>query len=99
MNLHVQIMTLLFSFLYGIFFSVFLTLNYKLIYNDTRIYRIIITFLFVTANVLIYFLILRKINNGVFHVYEILMIAFGFYVEKVLNKIIKKNILYKNKNH
>ena len=36
MNIKLQITTLLFSFLYGIFFSFFLSLNYKFIYSDKK---------------------------------------------------------------
>lgn len=90
MDLNTQIATLIFSFLYGIFFSLFLTLNYKLIYGEIKIYKIIITFLFVLTNVFIYFLILRKINNGIFHTYSIIMIIIGYTIENILAKEITK---------
>ena len=94
MNIKLQIITLLFSFLYGIFFSFFLSLNYKFIYSDKKIFKTIISFLVVIISVLIYFIILKKINNGIFHVYEILCIILGFIFDNwligVIAKVIKK---------
>ena len=94
MNIKLQIITLLFSFLYGIFFSFFLSLNYKFIYSDKKIFKTIISFLVVIISVLIYFIILKKINNGIFHIYEILCIILGFIFENwmrgVIDKVLKK---------
>ena len=84
MNIKLQITTLLFSFLYGIFFSFFLSLNYKFIYSDKKILKTIISFLFIIVCVLLYFIILKKINYGIFHVYEILMIILGFVLENLI---------------
>lgn len=86
--LNIQIKTLLFSFLFGIFFSVFLNINYKLIYNNKKFYRIITSFIFVMINVIIYFIILRKINNGILHIYSIFMIILGFIFENIVKKYI-----------
>ncbi len=88
MNIKIQITTLLFSFLYGIFFSFFLSLNYKFIYSNKKIFRTVISFLVVVISVLIYFIILKKINYGIFHIYEILMITLGFIVENIIVSII-----------
>ena len=94
MNIKLQIITLLFSFLYGIFFSFFLSLNYKFIYSDKKVFKIIISFLVVIISVLIYFIILKKINSGIFHIYEILCIILGFifdnWIRGVIAKVLKK---------
>lgn len=88
MNIKLQITTLLFSFLYGIFFSFFLSLNYKFIYSDKKTLKTIISFLFIIVCVLLYFIILKKINYGIFHVYEILMIILGFVLENLIVRFI-----------
>ena len=88
MNIKIQITTLLFSFLYGIFFSFFLSLNYKFIYINKKIFRTAISFLVVVVSVLIYFIILKKINYGIFHIYEILMISLGVIVENIIVSVI-----------
>ena len=94
MNIKLQIITLLFSFSFGIFFSFFLGLNYKYIYSDKKIFKTIISFLVVIISVLIYFIILKKINNGIFHIYEILCIILGFifdnWIRTVIAKVLKK---------
>ena len=90
MDINIQIKTLLVSFVYGIFFSFFLELNYKFIYSDKKIFKIIISFLIVILNVLLYFIILKKVNNGIFHIYEILSLSLGFIIENWLSGIIAK---------
>lgn len=97
MTLKVQVMSLIISFLYGIFFSIFLNLNYKIIYNNNKIYKIGGTFLFVLVNVLLYFLIIKKVNNGVVHIYCLISIILGTFLEHfVLRKIFNRfTIKYK----
>ena len=90
MNIRLQIITLVVSFFYGIFFSFFLSLNYKFIYSDKKVVKTIVSFLVVIISVLLYFIILRKINYGVFHIYEILSLIVGFIIENWLNGVIAK---------
>lgn len=77
MSLSVQISTLIASFLYGIFFSIMLDINYHFLYESKKGYKIAISFLFITLNVLLYFIILRKINYGIFHSYSMIAIVLG----------------------
>lgn len=92
MNIRLQIITLLVSFVYGFFFSLFLSLNYKYIYSNSKIIRIITSFLVIIVSVLLYFIILKKINYGIFHAYEVLALILGFIVESWINRIIAKKI-------
>lgn len=88
MTLKIQIISLIISFLYGIFFSILLNINYKLIYNDNKLIKIISTFLFIVFNSLLYFLILLKINNGIVHIYCLLSLILGFIIyDFILKKI------------
>lgn len=80
MSLIVQIKTIIFSVLYGFFFYIFLCFNYKYITGKKKILKVILSFMFVVVNVLLYFICLKKINFGIFHIYEILSIIFGFIV-------------------
>ncbi len=97
MTLKLQIISLLVSFIFGIFFSFLLNINYKIIYNEKKIKKIIGTFLFVIFNSLFYFYILLKINNGIVHIYCIFSIILGYILENfVIDKKIKK-IAYKLK--
>lgn len=90
MPLNIQINSLVFSFGFGIFFSLFLTLNHKIIYNSKKIIKFIGTALVVFSSVLLYFIILLNINNATFHPYELVMIVFGFYIENLIHQKIKK---------
>ena len=92
MNIRLQIITLGVSFFYGIFFSFFLSLNYKIIYSDKKIIKTIVSFLVVIISVLLYFIILRKINYGIFHIYEILALILGFIIENWLSSVIAKRM-------
>jgi hypothetical protein len=78
-ELSIQIKSLIFSFFYGILFFLLLKINYKYIYGCSLIYKIIINLLFVMNNVILYFIILKKINNGIIHFYFILMIIAGYF--------------------
>ena len=98
MILKVQILTLIFSFLFGIIFDLEIKLNYKFIYQEKQLYKIITTFFFVMTNVLLYFIILQKINNGILHIYGIIAIIIGFtlsnyvivFLQEKIEKIVKK---------
>lgn len=87
MELGIQLKTLIFSFAYGILFSYLLKLNYKYLFDSKLVYKIIITILFVFNTCLLYFLGLRLINNGVFHVYFLLILIIGYlFGNYLLNK-------------
>jgi len=92
MDIIVQIKTIIFSLFYGVFFSFFLGLNYKYITGSRKFFGFILTFMFIIVNVLLYFIVLRKINYGVFHYYEILSIIFGFILENLIYHLVYKKI-------
>lgn len=85
MSLKLQIMTLLFSFFYGAFFSFLLTLQYRFLYAKVKWFQYVFTFLFVLVMTLLYFVILRKINYGVIHPYSILSIVVGYCMEHLIH--------------
>ena len=76
--LNIQIKSIIYSFIYGCIFSLLLNINYKYIYYSKGIKKILINVFFIIDNVLLYFLILRYINNGIFHFYFLLSIILGF---------------------
>jgi hypothetical protein len=96
MELDIQIKSLIFSFIYGIFFSFVLNLNYKYVYKSKGIYKIVINALFIIDNVLLYFLILKKINSGIIHFYFILMIILGFILFHTKFKKLYSKIKFKH---
>lgn len=80
MDLKIQIISLLFSFVFGVFFSICTNLNYRFLFSKNKVFKIIITIIFVLDLSLLYFLMIRKINQGVIHGYFLLAIALGFFL-------------------
>ncbi len=97
MPLNIQINSLLFCLLYGIFFGILYGMNYKILYESKIIFRIIITFLFIIDNILFFYLILLRINNGIIHPYFILMLIMGYYIGNNYYPLIKRQLTRKNK--
>lgn len=90
MTLIIQIKLILFSLLFGIFFGVMTDINHKYLYNKRKVLKVIFTFIYIVLSVLIYFLILKKINYGILHYYSFICIVIGFVVENfIVNKYIK----------
>lgn len=78
MDLDTQIMSLIFSFAYGIIVSYVFNLNYNFIYKTSILYKIVINILFSINLGLIYFLLMKAINHGVIHIYFVLVFLLGF---------------------
>ena len=92
MILLVQIRSLAFSFIYGIFFSFTFKINYKYLISNNLFFKIILSFLFILDHILLYFILISRINNGIVHIYFLLFFVLGtiFYVylfdRKLLNR-------------
>lgn len=78
MELSIQLQVLTVSFVYGIFFSYLLKMQYKFLFESKLFYKIILTVFFVFDNCLLYFLILKLINHGIFHPYFLLLLIIGY---------------------
>ena len=92
MSLVIQIKTIVVSFLFGIYFSCFLSFCYKIIYHKKEIIKMIFTPFIILTNAFFYFLIIQKMNNGIFHIYEIFCIILGFILQGILSKFIAKRL-------
>ena len=92
MNSSVQIISLIFSLAYGVFFSLLTILNFSLIKNMSIIIKNIITSMFVIDIVIIYVICLYHLNHGYFHLYFIIMAILGFLANTFIyhKKIVKK---------
>ncbi len=91
MTSKIQIIILTISFLYGFIFYYLFKLNSKIINNQKIIYRSLTTMLFMFNIVLLYIIIIYKINNGSFHLYFLLMIILGFIININFTKKLQKN--------
>lgn len=87
-----QIRSLFFSFIYGMFFSFTLKINYKYLISNNLFFKIVLSFLFILDHVLLYFILISRINNGIIHIYFFFFFILGllFYIylfdRKMLNK-------------
>ena len=86
MNLSIQIESFSFSFLYGILYYLFLKRLLIFMNGVNNIQKILYSIVFTLLESILYFLILIKINNGIIHVYFILMIFCGYFLCKFIVK-------------
>lgn len=92
MTAEVQLFTLSVSYLFGYLFYYLYKLNYIIIKNKKRFYQSLITILFMYNIVLIYIILIYKINNGIFHIYFFIMIILGFITNIKVTKKMLKNV-------
>ena len=90
MSLRIQIITLLFSFLFGSLFYLSIYINKTYIYSNKLYIKLTTSFLICIINTFIYFIILKFLNNGIFHFYYFIMIIFGFYITNMIFKRYRK---------
>lgn len=86
MELHVQLLSFGVSFCYGIFFYLLLELNSRVLYSSHKFIKVFGSILFILFHVLLYFLILMKINYGYVHIYFFLCILGGYLLCKAIYK-------------
>ena len=87
MVLNLQIKALIVSFVYGIIISYLIKIQYKYLFPGKYFLQILVDTLFVCDIFLMYFFILKNINNGVFHIYFLLIIIVGYvFGYKLINR-------------
>ncbi len=86
MSLKIQIYSVLYSFLFGIYFSYILKLFKKYIYNNNIIIKTVSNLVIVIINSFIYFIGINKINNGILHPYTFITLILGFYFIDIIYK-------------
>ena len=90
MDLELQIQSLIFSFVFGMFFALMYNVFYKYLFKGKIIIRVIINLIFVLFNTILYFLLLKIINNGIIHSYFIIALAIGFIISNIKTRKIRK---------
>lgn len=90
MDLIIQIQSLLVSLVFGICFSYLVRMQYKYLFESKLYIKISLTFLLVLDCFLLYFLVLRIINDGVFNYYFGIMLVIGYILGYKLIKIDRK---------
>ena len=80
MDVIIQILCILISFIYGIFINLFIGFNKKIINKHNLLYEIIFRLIITLLVVLLYVIIIYKINKGIFHIYFIIMVFIGYII-------------------
>ena len=80
MSLELQIQSLVYSLVYGMFITSIFNILYKYLFYSRLLYKICINFLFIVDSVILYFLFLKGINNGIFHSYFLIMVIVGGFI-------------------
>lgn len=80
MNLKLQIYSLLFSFFFGIFLAFLFIHLSKYFFKYNNLLSNFLVFLFSMSMSILYFLILLKLNNGILHIYFLILIILGFII-------------------
>ena len=93
MSLNTQIILIVVSFFFGVFFDLSLSLCQKIIYSNKLIFKYIFTFIIILIQVLLYFYLILKINNGIIHIYGLLSILGGM----IFLHYLKKRVFYLHK--
>ena len=78
MKLDIQLLSIIFSFSYGIIVSYLYNISYSFLYKTSILYRVVINVLFCIDVGLIYFLLLKVINYGVVHIYFVIVFLISF---------------------
>lgn len=96
MPANIQLIALGASYLFGFIFYYLYKINYIIIKGKKRFYQSLITILFMYNIVLIYIIMIFKINHGMFHLYFFIMIVLGFLTNIKLTKKMLKNVKYRS---
>lgn len=94
MDAKTQIIVLLFSYFYGFIFYDLALLNGYIIKFKKKIFRSVTTILFIYNVVLLYIILVFKINNGNFHIYFFIMMVLGFLCSVKVNKLLLNNVKF-----
>ena len=87
-DLNIQIKLIIFSFIFGFFFSVLLEIFNKKIVKCKMCVKFILSFLVVILSTIVYFEGIKKIGNAIFHIYSIITIVLGFVCYDLLIRLI-----------
>lgn len=90
MNLEIQIQSLIVSFIYGMFSSLIYNFIYPVLYSKNKVIKIITNLLYSFLIYSLFFNLLYLINNGVVHIYFVLLFIMGFIIGNMKTKKIRK---------
>ncbi len=84
-----QVLTIIVSILYGSILYWLIKLNKRMLFNGSFIKKTIFSIIFIIDVVLIYFIIIKYINNGILTYYSYLLIILGLLIQNYIDNKIK----------
>lgn len=84
-----QLLTIFITILYGSVLYWLIKLNKKMLFDGSIVKKIIFSIIFVIDMVLIYFIIIKHINNGILTYYSYLLIILGTLIQNYIDNKIK----------
>ena len=99
MDVGVQLICFTLSFGYGVLIRLLFDIHFRIINTKNILFKIILDSLFSFLIVLMYVILIYKINNGVFHFYFLLSIFFGLWLSKSVKKVFFSRFLVYLKKH
>lgn len=99
MDLEIQLQSLITSLIYGMYLSLIYNILYKYLYSNNIFIKITWNIMFSVIHALIYFQFMKLINEGIIHIYFIVLLIIGFIIGNKKTKLIRTTprSLQKNK--
>ena len=87
MDIKLQLLCILVSFLYGMFIRLTLIINTRFNNTINVILKYLINVIYVFIIVILYIVLIYKINYGIFHLYFFIIMSIGYFLmSKYVNK-------------
>ena len=89
MSLIIQIQTIAYTFLFGLYIALIFNLLYRVLFTKGVILNLVSNFMFVTLNSVLYFYLLFLIDSGRIHIYLLFIFLISFFLYNLLFKKIR----------
>ena len=89
MSLILQIQSLAYTFLFGLYLALIFNFLYKILFTKSILLNLITNLIFIIINAVFYFYILFKINYGIIHIYLLFTFLISFFLYNNLFKKIR----------
>ncbi len=89
MNLEIQIQSIVFSFVFGLFLSLIYNICYFLLYNKYIVIKALSNLIYSVLMSLLYFKLNYLINSGIIHPYFIFLLIIGFFLGNIKTRRIR----------
>lgn len=89
MSLIIQIQTIAYTFLFGLYIALIFNLLYRVLFTKSFVLNLVSNFMFVALNSVLYFYLLFLIDSGRIHIYLLFIFLISFFLYNLLFKKIR----------